>query len=141
MRSKRSNSRLNLSSHANVLSTASRSSWIAASNRRFGPGFDFFRLRLFSGTFGTIPRLKIVFLFLLESNAPSRLMIAPLSENPTLRDMDERYLRLSGRSTQSLVLTAATGNGARMFPLFSTIVMIFSPIGAFCRPSALGAGT
>ena len=60
MRSKRSSSRLNLSSHAKVRSTRIRNAWIAALQKRFRPRFVRLRFRGFSGILGIKPALKML---------------------------------------------------------------------------------
>src|SRR5262249_49551533 len=60
MRSKRSSSRLNLSSHAKVRSTRIRNAWIASLKKRFRPRFVRLRLRGFSGMLGIKPALKML---------------------------------------------------------------------------------
>src|SRR5919108_3282301 len=58
MRSKRSSSRLNLSSHAKVRSTRILKAWRAALNNRFRPRLGVLRLRGFSLMLGITPRIE-----------------------------------------------------------------------------------
>lgn len=51
------------------------------------PGLRFLSVALFSGMFGTIPRLKMAFLFFLESKAPSSFKNAPCRETSMRRVM------------------------------------------------------
>src|SRR5712692_10701800 len=59
MRSNRSSSRLNLSSHAKVRSTRILNAWMASLKKRVRPRLVVLRLRGFSGMLGMRPALKI----------------------------------------------------------------------------------
>ena len=103
---------MNLSSHANVRSTRSRKTWIAALNSRLRPRLGVLRLREFSVMFGIIPALKIAWRFDLESNPPSRLSYAPSNTNPVSLATRFKAFNPCGNNTVSASFTGATGRGA-----------------------------
>lgn len=100
--------RLNLSSQAKTRSIVlNRSLKIARSNNLAGPGLAFFRFLLFSGIFGFMPLLKIIFRFFLLSYAPSRLIVEPAILLPI--DFMTRFSSLNdlGNSGDSCLLPGA----------------------------------
>src|SRR5215831_15536347 len=135
MRSKRSNNRLNLSSHAKVRSTCIRKAWIIALNNRLRPRLGRLRLRGFSLMLGIMPALNMHVRFALESKPPSRLTEAPLRSNPTSLATRFNAFRPLGNSTISVSCTGATGTGANTEPWLSVMAMTFSPFRA-CGPSS-----
>src|SRR2546427_1691162 len=82
MRSNRSSSRLNLSSHANVRSTRRRNAWIAALHSRLRPRLVPLRLRGFSLMLGIRSALKMGAVPL----SRERLFNVPLAHQPGRKD-------------------------------------------------------
>ncbi len=82
-RSKRSNSRQNLSSQAKTHSMVrNRSLNIMGLNSRLRPRFTVFRPRRFLLMLGIIPRLKMALRLARQSYAPSRLITLPWRSTP-----------------------------------------------------------
>lgn len=122
-------SRLNLSSQENTRSIVlNRSLNIAWSNSLFRPRFLFFLLRLFSLMLGTMPALKIIFLFFLESYAPSRLITEPKISIPTAFAIALSLLNASGNNLVSFVLPGDVTNGATTLQFLSHSATILSPV-------------
>lgn len=127
--SNRSSRRLNLSSHENTRSIVlNRSSNMLLSNYLFLPRFLDFLLRLFSLILGTMPALNIIFLFFLESYAPSRLITEPKTSIPNAFAILLSLLNASGNNLVSLVLPGAVTNGATILQFLSHSATTLSPV-------------
>ena len=112
MRSKRSSSRLNLSSHAKVRSTRRRNAWMAALNNRCARAWWFAVARIFVDV-RDHARIENALAIVRGIKAAIEVELGASQVQPDLLGHLLQGVQTLGKSTMSVSLTGATGTGAK----------------------------